>query len=683
MSPRMRDHHLSGRTRHFTQSAAGSRGREALRSRTGCPECRRRKTKCDEQKPECGQCLRAGRACRIIDGLFRPHSYSFLVSSSSSSSQRVHHASCLEGYSPEEDGLQNGAQISQQTTEPVVQVPSYRGQRARTDSPNSRHFQGEPGQECSVGIAVGAQHARTPFEAENFMVGVSPPGTPEPLAEPGPQAITRAHIQNERNAAIVAPAAHGFSGLPNSTHEDNRRDRCEVAFFLRHFSEGPGQWMDVCCDHPYFSEQVASLSPVCSLIRYSAVALAAKQLGYMKQPESSIRQTRSHRFMMHAFADSHLDFLWYGAKYYDKAIQIFSKQLSREDRSICQLSPRGGYQAGLPTPESSEFRLAGDYDRTGSTLQILAACILCQYEDLSATMAAWSSHLDGIYRLIHGYLNETATPPTAFHIPQPMKTMDAMYWFFSINDVLDAFVNKRRTRLGSKNPLMWRKMGLPLDEDGKLLVQYVEEVHSESVFFKYLIWLMCKLVNSDLGNTVEWNAINKQFGEWRAILPSIFSSAISWPPFSEIDDAQDPATVNLSSHETWFPKDACALSMAFYHMGRILLLIHRPLEVLRQNAQPGTDILSTYHTLQHDLRGHAMAIISIARGAPSGTVRKYLIQPLYVAGRCLEDASEREELLNILRQIDEDLGVFTDYRQRDLALEWGIPYHPVEKNIVP
>lgn len=226
-------------------------------------------------------------------------------------------------------------------------------------------------------------------------------------------------------------------------------------------------------------------------------------------------------------------------------------------------------------------------------------------------------------------------------------------------------------------------MGLPLDDDGNLISHYIQEVHSEGVFFKYLIWLMCQLVNSDLGNSVEWNAINKRFDQWEAILPSIFSSAISWPPFSETDDAQDPAPVNLASQETWFPKDVCALSMAFYNMARILLLIQRPLDVLRQNAQHSADLLSTYHSLQHDLRGHAMEIISIARGAPNGAVRKYLLQPLYVAGRCLEDANDREELLNILRQIDEDLGVFTDYRQRDLSLEWGIPYQPIEKDIVP
>jgi len=40
---------------------------------TFSPECRARKIKCDETQPECAQCVRDGRVCRIIDGLFRPH----------------------------------------------------------------------------------------------------------------------------------------------------------------------------------------------------------------------------------------------------------------------------------------------------------------------------------------------------------------------------------------------------------------------------------------------------------------------------------------------------------------------------------------------------------------------------------------------------------------------------------
>ncbi|KAF7596392.1 hypothetical protein BBP40_002136 [Aspergillus hancockii] len=113
-------------------------------------------------------------------------------------------------------------------------------------------------------------------------------------------------------------------------------------------------------------------------------------------------------------------------------------------------------------------------------------------------------------------------------------------------------------------------------------------------------------------------------------------------------------------------------------MARMLMLINRPVERFLQQSHNQSGILATYHTLQQDLRRHAVEIIPIARGTPSETVRKYLLQPLYVAGRCLVSANDRQSLLAILKAIDYDLGVFTGFRQKDLSEEWGIPYKVVE-----
>ncbi|KAL4944598.1 hypothetical protein BDV06DRAFT_186867 [Aspergillus oleicola] len=56
------------------------------------PECRKRKLKCDEQQSHCGQCLRMGRACHLVDSLFVPHS-SVLTSVSHGLSRRRPRAS--------------------------------------------------------------------------------------------------------------------------------------------------------------------------------------------------------------------------------------------------------------------------------------------------------------------------------------------------------------------------------------------------------------------------------------------------------------------------------------------------------------------------------------------------------------------------------------------------------------
>ncbi|KPM39004.1 hypothetical protein AK830_g7564 [Neonectria ditissima] len=47
------------------------------RSRKGCFECRKRKIKCDELRPVCGQCSHANKNCSIDSSLFRADVRSF------------------------------------------------------------------------------------------------------------------------------------------------------------------------------------------------------------------------------------------------------------------------------------------------------------------------------------------------------------------------------------------------------------------------------------------------------------------------------------------------------------------------------------------------------------------------------------------------------------------------------
>ena len=247
-------------------------------------------------------------------------------------------------------------------------------------------------------------------------------------------------------------------------------------------------------------------------------------------------------------------------------------------------------------------------------------------------------------------------------------------------------MSRKRTRINPDDLSVWRKFGgLPLDDTGNLVIHYTDERHTESVFSKALVRLLCVMVNANLNNAMEWNYINGELDRWHGILPSSFVSPVSWPPSqpaTQMDGLEPGPPPELFTRETWFSSDTCAIAMAFYHMARMVLLIHRPVELFLQQQPPQLDLLVTYRSLQESLRHHASEIIPIAHGMPSDVVRKYLLQPLYVAGRCLQDSSDRKSLLAILGQIDDDLGAFTDYRKRDLCEEWGIPYEPVQRNIV-
>lgn len=68
-------------------------------------------------------------------------------------------------------------------------------------------------------------------------------------------------------------------------------------------------------------------------------------------------------------------------------------------------------------------------------------------------------------------------------------------------------------------------------------------------------------------------------------------------------------------------------------------------------------------------------------GVSNETVRSLMIQPLYVAGRCLAEKSDRRLLIQTLRAIKYDLGIATEYRIKDLMNEWGVTYGGL--NVLP
>ncbi|KAL4971940.1 hypothetical protein BDW66DRAFT_164583 [Aspergillus desertorum] len=499
------------------------------RSRKGCPECRNRKVKCDEQTPQCGQCLKTGRVCRIVDSLFKPHSYTFLAQTSAKSNSQTVRAG------------ENGFVV--------------------TDNEKSKPVE-----------------ARTHLLNQNDCAPTA--GTLTDPSLPG-------HVRTER----VSLARRSKHPEDSSTQvEETYHDRCEIAFFLRHFCEGPGQWMDICGNQPYFSQHAVVLSHWSPLIRYAACALAAKQLGQTAHPESQIRQTNTQSLMLKALIDTKLGFTWYGAKYYERAIQLLARQLSSKNRATNSSTPNHIYDEGL-TPESQPA---------------------CENE------------------------NEIVT--------------------------------HRKTRVDPDNIDLWCKMGLPLDRYGKLIAEIPSDAQLETVLFKALIRTMCRLVNSDLENSTQWSMVSEEFDRWRDTVPSSPYIPITWPP----DEPNARNSIGGFSRETWFANDICAITVAFYHMSRIILLANRPTDILIRQSDTTVGLIGSCNTLSQELKKHATEVRAIMHAMPSERVQKYMLQPLYVAGRCLTDLKERSCLLQMLRKMEDDFGLFTDYRIQDLCEEWGM-----------
>ncbi|KAL2857238.1 hypothetical protein BJY01DRAFT_136910 [Aspergillus pseudoustus] len=640
--------------------------RDSHRSRKGCPECRSRKIKCDEQRPECGQCLKSGRHCRIIDSLFKPHSYSYLttLAQTPQTDARVgpDALSSLEGAAHEgttflqlytrvtdsagtaKDAPASPMQPTNPAHSPITSSPKSHGRRISNVSTISTTL--DRSADCLL-----------PRSTVNTGVGLSPGNDSASI-------VSRHYIESTTRAYAA----------PLGQVEDSYQDRCEIAFFLRHFSEGPGQWMDLWGDRSYFSLKVIQLSHWSPLIRYAACALGAKQLGQTRHPEAQIRQTNTQKLMLKALIDTRVGFTWYGAKYYEKAIQLLAHQISPKDNLSCSLSPNYIYGTGV-TPQNGDFEFPRDHDDTAAPFQILAACILCQYEDVNATFRAWSGHLDGIHRLLRPHLPDLVSFQRAKHIHQPERAIDAVFWFFVLHDMLNAFVMRRKTRVDPEDLMLWCKMGLPLDKEGNLITECPES-QREINLFKGLLRIMCQLVNCDLSDATQWTKLKGKFDRWQNTVPRSFYIPITWPPVTEPSKAQN---VDAFTREIWFASDISAITLAFYHMSRMILLVNRPMSLFMNQTGNREDLLAAYNTLQQELRQHAMEIIPIMHAMPSETVQKYMLQPLYVAGRCLTDERERKSLLQILRNMADDFGLFTDDRIKDLCEEWGVPYNGIDR----
>jgi hypothetical protein len=83
------------------------------------------------------------------------------------------------------------------------------------------------------------------------------------------------------------------------------------------------------------------------------------------------------------------------------------------------------------------------------------------------------------------------------------------------------------------------------------------------------------------------------------------------------------------------------------------------------------DWLRTYRLLCAEMAEHARVILSIAMGRPSQAIMAHMLQPLYIAGRCLWQENEQRAVVSLLQQIEKDLGLATNYRIKALLKEWG------------
>ena len=494
---------------------------------------------------------------------------------------------------------------------------------------------------------------------------------------------------------------------PRSDVSMSTQDDHEIAFLLRWFSEGPGYWMDLFDLGTYFASYVPVQARDNPLLKYAAVACAAKALARVQGRKPVMGGSVTRQARMEQYPEAPLvDWKHKAAVYYDTAVSLLLHALkmdvaSSPDESECEQRHQNSAYDG---PAHKRRRTSSNTSFVANTDELLAAsAILCVYEFLDTSVSDWAKHLNGAKSLL--VLSQEHVMP--LQLPTPTSSMPsanfnftskarrATFWNIARQDMLAAFINKTNTRLDTDDLTLWREAGLMIDERGYIMPSNTtatgypdeEKVMREDLICNALVWLMAKLVNfmaagDEVSNEAGmswagvpqrtlldyWFSLRKQFQVWHDGLPVTFKPSARVAPAQTSGPMFNNDNASMFA-EVWYSIPMCASTMQTYHMSQILLFMNKPHEST-QGRSTVVARMNSYQSVLAMCQKHSREIVGISLARSDEAVRIHSVQPLFTAGQCLSDARERQVVLHLLRDIESDIGWATDYRVRQLFEQW-------------
>jgi hypothetical protein len=175
---------------------------------------------------------------------------------------------------------------------------------------------------------------------------------------------------------------------PGPSDFDPKNDE-DVPFLLRHFSEGPGEWMDLFDLGSFFAVDVPLKAASSPLLLYASIALSAKALGRTRITAQHPKSSGTKR--------TPAEWSHKARYYYDQAITLLRQALENETRQVS-----AGHQSPALVADAVTEVGVGHHSesppvpcRTDSDELIATTAILCVFEFLDASGTEWSRHLDG------------------------------------------------------------------------------------------------------------------------------------------------------------------------------------------------------------------------------------------------------------------------------------------------
>ena len=239
--------------------------------------------------------------------------------------------------------------------------------------------------------------------------------------------------------------------VPRSDGGMSPQDDHEIAFLLRYFSEGPGYWMDLFDLGTYFASYVPVKARENPLLKFAAVACAAKALARVQGRKPAMGgASLTHQVWLDHYPDAQLvDWKHKAAVYYDTAVSLLLHTLkmdvaSSPDESECELRhPASAFNAPAP----KRRRTSSNTSFASNTDELLAAsAILCVYEFLDTSISEWAKHLNGAKSLLalsqdHMMPLQLPTPTSttpSSNFSLSSKARRATFWNIARQDMLAA-----------------------------------------------------------------------------------------------------------------------------------------------------------------------------------------------------------------------------------------------------
>ncbi|GAD92934.1 C6 finger domain protein, putative [Paecilomyces variotii No. 5] len=491
----------------------------------------------------------------------------------------------------------------------------------------------------------------------------------------------------------------------------------EMAFLSRHFCEVLGPWLDLFDAGKFFSAFVPIRGLNSSMLKYAVAAAAAKHLGRVKGAKSLVGGgmfTSPATMEIYPNAER-VDWTFKAANYYHQALfylkqalpgSFTASQFSEIVESPVQIISQSLSLNPNAVRATSDFRGNGSVTGAKAFDEILpTAAILSIYEFLDLPGPEWETYLTELKPIMEAF----QTSPVALQRNAAVfsQATRAAFWIFAREDYLAAYINRTKTQLDPENLPLWRGAGIPIDEQGVLrldnsaLRSYEQDalLTKEDLAANGLVWLLSKLINflakskeSQLAQwatpssmmsgvdspqmvtspppypiTTVWLRLCFEFQTWVEGLPETFRPCVRIEHPRDLSVPSDSA--RLPFPEIFYSLPICAATMQHFHFARMALLLNRPPDVV-SGATTARDRLQGFREVTKEVEHRCREICGIALGRPEGAVRIHMVQPLFVAGQCLENPEERQIIIDLLRGIEADFGWSTDYRIKQLQADW-------------